>query len=323
MLDSMARSLEPDLHEACARRLSEIRWVRMDWQHGGALTGVAQYRNHRDREVDVFIKFPVPGRELRWFRRLQDCGNPPVIPRLMESGESLGGHDIAWLIMERLPGMPLGGQWVAGNLRETAEAGARLHHCTQTVPVDRPKRRNNWELWLQRTSQALRDNVLPDHTRWLQQLTRAQPHWEQIIALWRSRQPIGWIHGDLHLGNAMHRADGSVCLVDLGEIRPGHWLEDALYLERLYWAHPERLESEKPLEIMQAARTALGCENGDRIQALAMARRLLLAATTPSFLASEGGRSHLEACLRIFEEGLDWWCLNQPLTDQTRSRDLA
>ena len=54
-----------------------------------------------------------------------------------------------------------------------------------------------------------------------------------------------------------------------------------------------------------------------------MARRLLLAATTPSFLASEGGRSHLEACLNIFEEGLDWWCLNQHSTDHTKTRDLA
>lgn len=323
MLDSMARSLEPELREACSHRLGSISWVRMDWQHGGALTGTATYGSESGTDREVFIKFPVPGRELRWFRRLQTCGSPPIIPSLLESGESLGNHDIAWLVMERVPGMPLGAHWQEGNLRGTAEAGARLQACTDPVPIDRPKRRNNWELWLQKTRQVLRDNVLPEHQRWVDQLARAESQWERIIALWRSRQPIGWVHGDLHLGNAMRRSDGSVCLVDLGEIRPGHWLEDALYLERMYWAYPERIEAEDPLGTMQAARTALGCDNGDRIEALANARRILLAATTPSFLSTEGGRTHLEACLRVFEEGMDWWCANAPMVDHSGARDLA
>ena len=323
MLDSMARSLEPELRVACARRLGPINWVRMDWQHGGALTGGTTYRDDSGRDREVFIKFPVPGRELRWFRRLQNCGRPPIIPRLLESGESLGGHDIAWLVMEHVPGMPLGAHWEANNLRNTAEAGARLHACTNSVPIDRPKRRKNWELLLQRTRSTLADNVLAEHRRWVEQLDRAGPHWESIISLWRSRQPIGWIHGDLHLGNAMRRADGTVCLVDLGEIRPGHWLEDALYLERMYWAYPERLAAEQPLDCMRRARSDLGCDNGDRIEALANARRVLLAATTPAFLSTEGGRAHLDACLKIFEEGMDWWCDHQPLTDQSRTRDLA
>ena len=295
----------------------------MDWQHGGALTGTSTYEGGSGNDREVFIKFPVPGRELRWFRRLQSCGSPPIIPSLVESGEALGTHDIAWLVMERVPGMPLGAHWQEGNLRDTARAGARLQACTDEVPIDRPKRRNNWELWLQRTRQVLNDNVLPEHQRWVDQLNRAEPHWERIITLWRSRQPIGWVHGDLHLGNAMHRDDGSVCLVDLGEIRPGHWLEDALYLERMYGAYPERLEAEDPLANMRAARTELGCDNGDRIEALANARRILLAATTPSFLSTEGGRAHLEACLRVFEQGMEWWCTNEALADHSRARDLA
>ncbi|MEE2681573.1 MAG: aminoglycoside phosphotransferase family protein [Planctomycetota bacterium] len=323
MLDSMARSLEPELRAACAQRLGSINWVRMDWQHGGALTGTSTYREPSGTEREVFIKFPVPGRELRWFRRLQTCGSPSIVPALVESGEALGAHDIAWLVMERLPGMPLGAHWREGNLRSTAHAGARLQACASAVPIDRPKRRNNWELWLQRTRRALVDNVLPGHQRWEHLLDRAEPHWERLIALWRSRQPIGWVHGDLHLGNAMHRGDGTVCLVDLGEIRPGHWLEDALYLERMYWAYPERLQAEDPLESMRAARSELGCDNGDRIEALANARRILLAATTPTFLTTEGGRTHLEACLKVFEDGLEWWCRNESLVDQTQTRDLA
>lgn len=308
MLDSIARSLEPDLRRACGDRLGPIGWVRMDWQHGGALTGCASYREPDQPPREVFVKFPVPGRELRWSRRLQSTDPPSVVPRLLASGDALGAHDIGWLVMERLPGMPLGAEWRSGNLAGTARAGAVFQARAQAVPVDRPKRRNDWDRWLRRTARVLADNVLPEHERWSAQLRRAEAHWQGIVEHWRSREPIGWIHGDLHLGNSMRRTDGSICLVDLGEVRPGHWLEDALYLERMSWSHPDRLASEDPLGSMRIERERLGCENGARIEELAMARRILLAATTPAFLASEGGRAHLEGCLGVLERGLDWWC---------------
>ena len=304
---TIARSLEPDLRAACAGALGDLRWVRMDWQHGGALTGVSEFTDSSGKAHPVFVKFPVPGRELRWTRNLQTCRYPPVVPRLHASGASLGSHDIAWLVLEHVSGSPLGAKWVPGNLSDTARAAAYLHACAHEIAVDRPKRRDDWENMLVRTKKALMDNQLPDHERWVRGVSCAESHWNAIVALWRSREPIGWVHGDLHLANAMRRADGSICLLDLAEVRPGHWLEDALYMERLSWSHPDRVATDDPVGTMNRARKDLGLDNGDRIKELAVARRLLLAATTPAFLAHEGSRVHLDACLLVLETALAWW----------------
>lgn len=304
---AIARSLEPELHEACEGRLHDLRWVQMDWQHGGALTGFAEYRTESGDEIETFVKFPVPGRELRWSRRLQSCDDPPVIPRLLASGASLGTHDIAWLVMERIPGAPLGARWKQGNLAATARAGARLHACSADVQIDRPKRRDEWEQMLEKTKATLEIHTMPDHDAWVDGIRRAEDRWTDIIALWRSREPISWVHGDLHMGNAMQRENGEVCLVDLAEVRPGHWIEDALYLERMYWAREDRIMSDDPLGTMRTCRSELGLDNGDGIEELAMARRILLAATTPAFLAHEGAKAHLKACLEVLARGLEDW----------------
>ena len=51
-------------------------------------------------------------------------------------------------------------------------------------------------------------------------------------------------------------------LIDLAEVRPGHWVEDAVYLERLHWARPERLKGRNPVKLLAAARRRLGLEIG-------------------------------------------------------------
>ena len=310
MQRSIARSLEPELLDACDGRLQDLCWVRMDWQRGGALTGTAWYECSDGRR-EAFVKFPVPGRELRWARRLQNCGDPPIVPRLFESGDSLAHHDIGWLVMERLPGTPLGSRWLPVHLTRTAQTCAAMHACMTDIPVDRPKRRDDWERWLDQALRSIIENELPQRQRWIDALRLAGVHWVDIVGRWRARAPIHWIHGDLHLGNATLRSDGeTICLVDLAEVRPGHWIEDALYLERLYWSHPERIRTEPPLEAMKKARETLGLIVGDGIDTLANARRILLAATTPAFIAHEGTRAHLEASLDVLEKGLDLWQAN-------------
>ena len=303
---SIARSLEPDLRAACDGALGELSWVRMDWQHGGALTGISEFTDASGTHP-VFVKFPVPGRELRWTRFLQDTGGPLLIPRLHASGSSLGYHDIAWLVLERLPGAPLGAHWVPGNLVNTARTAARMHAETSKVPVDRPIHRDDWRMLLANTRKSLRVNRLSKHAEWEDLVKASEDCWDSVIELWRAREPIGWIHGDLHLANAMRRNDGSTCLVDLAEVRPGHWLEDALYLERMSWAHPDRVNMEDPVFAMMEAREHLGLENGRQVKKLAVARRILLAATTPAFLAHEGTQAHLNACLRVLGTSLAWW----------------
>lgn len=57
-----------------------------------------------------------------------------------------------------------------------------------------------------------------------------------LLRRWSTRRLNAWCHGDLHGGNALRRADGSCVLIDLALIHPGHWLEDALYLERVCWS---------------------------------------------------------------------------------------
>jgi aminoglycoside phosphotransferase (APT) family kinase protein len=310
---ALARTLEPELRTSCAAMIGEldpVRWVRMDWQHGGAVTGLSRFTDEDGIERDVFVKFPVPGRELTWTRRLQCCGetpDAPVVPILYASGDTLGTHDIAWLVMELLPGLPMGAEWKPGNLAATARAGARLQACAQSVPADRPKKRQDWDKWLRQTKQSLNENHFEDRERWIDALDRIDRFWTSIITTWRSREPLSWIHGDLHMGNALARADGSVCLVDLAEFRPGHWLEDALYLERMYWSRPERIQQDDPVGTMARSRTELGLINGPCVEDLAMARRLLLAATTPAFLAHEGSRAHVAACLSTLEDGLEFW----------------
>jgi fructosamine-3-kinase len=303
---SIARSLEPDLRNACGEALGELSWVRMDWQHGGALTGFSEFTDDTGTHP-VFVKFPVPGRELRWTRFLQKTSEPLIIPRLYASGSSLGNHDIAWLVLERLPGNPLGAHWVPGNLLNTARIAARMHAETDKVTVDRPIHRDDWQSLLGSTRNSLRVNRLPKHAQWERLVEEAEVYWDSVIKLWRAREPIGWIHGDLHLANAMRRKNGSLCLVDLAEVRPGHWLEDALYLERMFWAYPDRVNMEDPVFAMMEARESLGLKNGRQVKKLAVARRILLAATTPAFLAHEGTQAHLNACLRVLGSSLAWW----------------
>lgn len=64
--------------------------------------------------------------------------------------------------------------------------------------------------------------------------------------MWESRPRDTWCHGDLHPGNAMRRdlgngQRGRCVLLDLAFVHPGHWVEDAVYIERQFWARPSCL----------------------------------------------------------------------------------
>ena len=98
--------------------------------------------------------------------------------------------------------------------------------------------------------------------------------------------------------------EGDVALIDLAEVHAGHWVEDAVYLERLLWARPERLKSHKPVKAIAKARKAHGLDVDKDYPRLAMIRRALLAATAPKFIKSEGSPAHLAACLNWLETSL-------------------
>jgi hypothetical protein len=98
--------------------------------------------------------------------------------------------------------------------------------------------------------------------------------------------------------------EGSVSLIDLAEVHAGHWLEDAVYLERQLWARPERMQKEKPVKAVAKARKKLGLAVEETYPRLAMIRRALLAGTAPKFIKSEGNPVHLAACLDRLEIAL-------------------
>ena len=99
--------------------------------------------------------------------------------------------------------------------------------------------------------------------------------------------------------------NAAVSLIDLAEVHPGHWVEDAVYLERQLWGYKSRLKSSKPVHAMAAARKSLGMRVDDDYSELVDIRRILLAATAPAFMQSEGDPRYLASCLEHFQTGID------------------
>ena len=278
---SLARSLAPSLVAGCDGRLGEIRWFRTDWQRGGAGTGFAAWHDADGATIEVVVKFPVPGRELRWFRRLGD-GDAPPVARLFASGDELGGRDLAWIVIERLPFGPLSSRWSDAQLDRLADAAARFQARAAAFPVDREPEREEWPVRLSAARKQVHDPTFPLRSRWVAALKEAERRLDAVLRRWDARGPLAWLHGDLHPANAMSRAgleEGPATLIDLGEVRPGHWVEDGVYLERLLWTKPS---PRSPLRSIADARKRHGLENGEWAP-LAACRRFLLAATAPAF----------------------------------------
>lgn len=300
-------AFEAELVRATEGRLEDVHWFRTDWQRGGAATAAARWRDSLGTTREVVVKVPVPPRETRWLRRIGErfAGRPDSpVPHLFASDEILGPYDFAWVILERLPHGPLAMHWHPDHFRRIGEAIARFHHASLETPIDGAPNEEPWDDLLDRARTHVKDAGFPERSRWSTALKEFTKRADRAVDRWRSRRPIGWIHGDLHPANAMSRVgqdQGPVCLLDFAEVRPGHWLEDAVYLERLHWTRPDRLEA-KPVKCVADARKALGLENGDW-PPLASARRALLAATTPAF-RGEHHPPFLSASLVRLEQGL-------------------
>jgi hypothetical protein len=306
---TLASTLADVLREACDGRLGQISWFRADWQRGGAATGIASMRLDDGAEAGVVVKLPVVQRELIWTSRLQqgpDHEEDPVVPRLYASGDSLGGYDLAWIVIERLPHGPLGIQWHEDHGIRIADAAARFHAAAAAWPVDRPVRSEPWEDLLRAAAESVRLNPVDHKARWSAALRSFRGLLDRVLKAWEARR-AEWLHGDLHLANAMSRTslrEGPVSLIDLAEVHPGHWVEDAVYLERQLWAWPERLRRARPVKAIAAARRARGLSVDPQDVHLAMVRRALLAGTAPAFLRSEGNPRHLSACLEWLERAV-------------------
>jgi len=308
---SLAATLLPHLKTACEDRLRDVVWFKADWQRGGAATGRALWHVEGREPAQVILKIPVGPRELTWLHRLQpepaDFDNP-VVPRVHASGTTLGGYDLAWVVMERVQHGPLGMRWHKDHVNRIAEAAALFWATADKYVVEEEKARyEDWPGMVDEARRSVRRNEPRNSSDWLRLLKVLSGGIDGLVERWRCRDTDHWIHGDLHFANALSRTglqQGPVTLIDLAEVRPGHWLEDAVYLERQLWAIPDRLVSSKPVKAMARARRNAGMPVVEHWDELADIRRALMAGTAPNFMRSEGHPRFFEACLVQLERSL-------------------
>jgi hypothetical protein len=306
-MEFFGAALEPALRRGCDDRLEPIHWFRTDWQRGGALTGYSTWLTDEHRRVPVVVKMPVPPVELAWMRRLQPdrhgCGQ--VTPLLLATGEAIGGYDLAWIVMERLTHGPLDHAWGGAEIDLLADAAVRFYRAASQHPVDQPARVENWPALLKRSREAVRQCQLSDGQRWNAALKSMQKKLDKMLGAWDARDARHWCHGDLHLANLMTHAPppgGPAMIFDLAMIHAGHWLEDAVYFEHLFWSRPQRLAGRDAVKLIAHGRRACGLSVTENWAPLANIRRCMLASIAPIQQVEQANPHQLHACLVMLEK---------------------
>jgi len=297
--------LDPVLHDACDGRLGAIEWFHATWQRGGALTGYSTWSDD-DGEHSVVVKLPVEPGELLWTARLGglrggERGDDLPTARTFASGERLGEHDAAWVVVEKLDGHPLPVNLHKAEVLDLLRAAAEFHARALAVePRVTPPGRWDWADLLDHSRHALESVEIPYTQRWNEAIKKTQRALASLAGEWVARPINAWCHGDLHPGNAMRRGERCV-LIDLAMVHPGHWIEDGLYLERQYWGHEELLHGVKPVSELNRCRKKLGLDPGEDHGHLADVRRVLMAACVPGLINREGNPKYVEAALVVLE----------------------
>ena len=304
MSDSrIGENLAPIVQQSCHGRLSHINWFRTTWQRGGASTGYASYTDEGDVVEPVVVKVPVNPTELLWLQQLQST--PDLVPKLFACGSTLGPYDLAWVVMERLPHGPLGSPWNGSEFDLLIEAACRFYQASQGQAVTLPLPAKNWGLLLDKARKHIaEDHDVPHEQRWKNALKKAQKKLPQWLGVWNNRPQNHWVHGDLHLANALSRhpaPHGPAILIDFAQVHSGHWVEDAVYLEHLFWARKQRLGHRKLVSQLAHQRHALGLVVEHDWPILASIKRALLAMTTPAMLDYDGDPQYVQAALEVLE----------------------
>ncbi len=304
------QTLEPVLIEACNQRLDHLHWFRADWQRGGALTGYATWRQPDHEPTPVVVKLPVPPQEMHWLRRLQPTPqrDAEIVPRLYAGGVELGGYDLAWVVMERLSHGPLDSHWQGAEWELLIDALGRFYVAAEEQPVDRPPRNEDWPAIIRRAREHLRrQDGLSEQQHWNTALKRLGKKLKKLLKEWDARDTEHWCHGDIHLANAMTRVeppDGPALLFDFAEVHAGHWVEDAVYLEHLFWAHPQRLTNHDLVRMIAQARKKYGVKLEPQWPRLVDIRRALIAASAPAYPRTLHDSIHMHASLAVLEQAM-------------------
>jgi len=301
--------LEPALVAATDGRLTDIRWFRTAWQRGGAATAFARLADESHGSVDVVVKLPMGPTEYRASVGLGDGGGPG--PRIVLHGTELGGWDLGWVVMERIHGEPASRELCKEAFEHLFRCAAQFALRAEQVMTSCPMRKEwDWVALVDQAREAVRDNHIAHESEWIDRLKHLQRGLAKLVAQWVARPMSGWCHGDLHPGNLMHRSadspwgDPSALLLDFAESHVGYWVEDAVYVERLYWARPELLFGVKPVSMLAKMRRELGLETDGDYAELAAIRRALMAGVAPAFLEREGHPAYLEAALGVLTKTL-------------------
>lgn len=304
-------TLAPLLVETCEQRLGSITWFRTDWQRGGALTGYADWHESGDGDDGdrrAVVKLPVPPVELQWLRRLQptDANTTPAVPRLLASGEEIGRYDFAWVVLERMDRGPLDGSWGGAEVELLLDAAVRFHAAADRHPCDKPPRAEDWPDTLRRSRAIIRDQALPEGQRWNAAVKTLGKKIKKLVKIWNARDTAHWCHGDLHFGNAMTAAapDSPAVLFDLAKVHAGHWIEDAVNFEHLYWAVPGRLGDDDVVKRMNRLRKQHGLRIDEQWPQLAIIRRAMVAAAAPLEAGGQANPAYLQAALGVLERSL-------------------
>jgi len=318
----LAVSLVPVLRELSGGRLGPIEWFRAAWQHSGSETAFSTWKLDDGTSTGVVVKLPVGFNEYKWTRALgtcdlcswhDPCEHARASPRVIASGLELGGYDLAWLVIERLPGLPVSTKLSEQTILDLLHTAADFQAAaSDALPLTEQPPSPDWEKLIAKALETCRDQALPEWAQWREVVKRVHKSLPALKARWASRAINCWCHGDLHPGNAMRRAVGDpdlsgragCTLIDLALVHTGHWVEDALYLERQFWGHEDRLYGVKPVTALAQFRRNRGLSTNDGYAEVAMVRRVLMAACAPAHLEREGNQKYVRAALETLEKTL-------------------
>ncbi len=303
---TLAANLEPALRAACEGRLSDIEWFTSTWQRGGSATGAAVWTRDDGTQAPAIVKIPVGPVEFDWTSRLGRDGHGSPTPRVYAAGNALGGYDLGWIVMERIAGRPLANNLTPEALEALLAAVAEFYvRAAQDRPVGPAPRAPDLEHMLSKARQVVKDAAIDNAQHWNESLKRVQRALSKLDKFWSQRPIDTWCHGDLHPGNALVRDDGDTCvLIDLSHVHAGHWIEDAVYLEKVYWGKPEALGGIKPVSALAKCCRECGIATNLDYAALASVRRVCIAAMVPLHLETQGHPKFMAAALEQLDRSL-------------------
>ncbi len=308
----LAVALDAPLRDMCGQHLGQIEWFRSTWQRGGSATGFSTWTFEDGSQTNVIVKLPVGPQEYAWTVGMgtldhtkweTENGQAMPVPRVVAAGEVLGGYDLAWIIIERLAGPALNHEINEPMLKDLLHTAVEFHAAASEVRrVDGEGEQRDWKHLISRSREALDYVNMPDIQRWREMLHKLERSLKRVLVVWEGRPRDTWCHGDLHPGNAMRRDMGSgqrgrCVLLDLAFVHPGHWVEDAVYIERQFWAHPEIMGKIKPVQEMGKKRRAMGMKIIGNHGELAAARRVLMAGCVPAWWETEGSQAYARGAL--------------------------